>query len=58
MKHKAAHPLLGLSFGPYSPKCVEGLFCELPLYGVIRSSALMQKIVQLSDTFAPPGLYA
>jgi len=29
MKHKAAHPLLRLSFGPYSPSCVEGVFCEL-----------------------------
>src|SRR5829696_635275 len=23
---------------PYSPECVEGKFCELPLYGVLRSS--------------------
>jgi hypothetical protein len=22
----------------YSPECVEGGFCELPLYGVLRSS--------------------
>jgi hypothetical protein len=22
----------------YSPECVEGEFCELPLYGVLRSS--------------------
>jgi hypothetical protein len=25
-------------FLPYSPKCVEGEFCELRLYGVLRSS--------------------
>jgi len=29
MKHKSAHPLLRLSFGPYSPKCVEEVFCEV-----------------------------
>ena len=23
---------------PYSPECVEGKFCELPLYGVLRRS--------------------
>ena len=25
----AAHPLFGLSFGPYSPECVEAVFCEV-----------------------------
>ena len=35
---------LGPSFCPYSPECVEGVFSEvgLPLYGVLRSSAIVQ----------------
>src|SRR5215212_9630504 len=32
-------PRFGPSFCQYSPECVEGEFCELPLYGVLRSSA-------------------
>jgi Tetracyclin repressor-like, C-terminal domain len=28
---------------PYSPEYVEGEFCELPLYGVLRSSAWGQR---------------
>src|SRR4028118_1569117 len=32
----------------YSPECVEGLFCELRLYGVLGSSPL--QITHLGDT--------
>jgi hypothetical protein len=34
MKHKYSD---GLDISPYSPECVEGVFCELPPYGVLRS---------------------
>jgi hypothetical protein len=36
----------------YSPKCVEGEFCELRLYGVLRSSRTSLSRCQMDDTFA------
>jgi hypothetical protein len=38
MKHKPAHPLVGLSFGPYAPKCVEGEFREVGRHALLRLS--------------------
>src|SRR5215207_6076415 len=41
----------------YSPERVEGAFCELRLYGVLRSSyKKFQKILHLGDPPAPPIL--
>jgi hypothetical protein len=38
--------------GPFSPECVEGSFCELRLYGVLRSSYSLSPIpMSLSDAF-------
>src|SRR5919106_1911318 len=37
----------------YAPKCLEGEFCELPLYGVLRSSSEAPKITHLDH--APGG---
>ena len=57
MKHKSAHPLLRLSFGPYSPECVEGKFSELRLYVVLSSShrALFDGIMPLAWANPAPG---
>jgi hypothetical protein len=39
---------------PYSPFVVEEGFCELRMWGVLRSSPKsLQKIVHLSDPLAP-----
>jgi DNA-binding NarL/FixJ family response regulator len=53
------------SYCLYSPKCVEGLFCELRLYGVLRSSLQEMAAWQMrrtrqgsyptSVTSSPPG---
>ena len=44
----------------YLPECVEEEFCELPLYGVLRSSAIMQNQGRRQGSFGgrPFAFYA
>jgi len=43
--------LLPFLLPPYSPECVEGFFCELPLYGVLKKFALPR-----SNTYGRPAI--
>src|SRR5215212_3728042 len=40
----------GPTFCLYSPDCVEGEFCELRLYGVLRSCAIFAAFTTISAT--------
>ena len=41
-----------------SPNLAEGEFCELPLYGVLRTSAVIQKQGRREGSFASPDFWA
>jgi len=43
--------LLPFLLPSYSPECVEGFFCELPLYGVLKKFALPR-----SNTYGRPAI--